>query len=672
MPDTGHTEYLFQGYRLDVQGKCLFNPKGEPVQLSHRAMDTLIVLVSNRGKTLSKATLMETIWPDVFVEENNLNQAITSIRKALGDSQRAGTFIKTFKGKGYCFVAEVDTVSATEAIPAMPETDVQAGAGELGLEKSFGNWLRNQLMTPAFTAILLFTLGLSSLLWIVSEPEDNGALSSATAPAPATFTGSGQALPGSVAVLPLTTLNPDDENKVFALGLHMELINRLSQVDDLKLISHNGVPATTVQERSLADLGRLLNVEYIVTGSILLLDDNARINLYLLDAGTGVIIWTDNYQADTDNLTGSIPSRIALDIAGAMDISISEQDRLAVLERPTDSFEAYRYQLASVSAFAAMDYAKAWMLSKQALELDPEYMDALHMFSRVNSVVSATPLPGFTNEDHIRLSLESAENSIRLAPDLPRGYIFKAVALSSSSQWHAAMEQVDILRDMNVEPATMQFLAPILMALGRFDEAVEILEANLREEPINLHARGFLVAVLEMSGKRMQARLEYDLGEELNPEWWGDTVNVFLAMGRKETIRDIDGLLGISDEVKLMLENLNRGELDAVSDALSATGLADRAGTVELVYYSAIAAYTGNHEFAVELMARSVADVGLNIHWMWLPVFDETRKRESYRALLRNIGMVDYWQEYGWPPYCRPVNDTFSCDSGAYDLISMQ
>ena len=94
-------------FRLNVQDKSLADPAGQPIQISHRALDTLAVLVRNRGNTLSKATLIETVWPDVYVEANNLNQAITGIRKALGDNKEASRFIKTFKGKGYCFLDDV-------------------------------------------------------------------------------------------------------------------------------------------------------------------------------------------------------------------------------------------------------------------------------------------------------------------------------------------------------------------------------------------------------------------------------------------------------------------------------------------------------------------------------------------------------------------------------------
>jgi len=658
MADTNQTtEYLFKGYRLNVQSKTLFDPAGQPVQISHRALDTLAVLLRYRGQTLSKAFLIDAVWPDVFVEENNLNQAITSIRKALGDDKHAKQFIRTFKGKGYCFVAEVTQTGGTGS--SEQQITAEAPGDEMGAP-----WWRPAYSVASIALVLAVVVSWAVTVWKTPETDLPATVQSGVLQA--------TALPGSIAVLPLSVLNPDDENRVLAMGMHLELINRLSRVNDLKLISHNGVPATAIEEQSLTELGRLLNVEYIVTGSILLLDDNARLNLYLLDADTGVILWTDNYEADTDNLNGALPSQIALDIALAMDVQVSDQNRIAVEESVTDSFEAYRYQLAAVSAFTAMDFAKAWSLSKKAMELDPEYLDAVQMYSRVNSVLSSTPLPGMTNADHIQLSLEAAQRSIELAPDNERGYILKAVAFGNGSQWKQAMMELDKLHAMNAPLASLQFLAPILMSLGLFDQAVEILQANLRVEPINLHARGFLLAALEMSGERMQSRLEFELGEELNPEWWGDTVNVFLAMGRDEAITEIAGLTGISNETKQVLQDMADGKLQLVRQALDEYSPAQASDSVELIYYSAIAAYSGNQELAVVLMEDAVSEVGLNIHWAWLPVFDEMRKRDSFKELVGKIGLADYWRENGWPPYCRPVNQSFTCDTGAYDLLSMQ
>jgi hypothetical protein len=86
----------------------------------------------------------------------------------------------------------------------------------------------------------------------------------------------------------------------------------------------------------------------------------------------------------------------------------------------------------------------------------------------------------------------------------------------------------------------------------------------------------------------------------------------------------------------------------------------------EATYYSALAAYVGEHELAVELMRFSLNDVWLALHWLWLPVFDDTRKTESFRQLLRDSGMVAYWETHGWPQVCQPVDGSFECEWRVY------
>ncbi|MFO7288118.1 MAG: transcriptional regulator, partial [Gammaproteobacteria bacterium] len=102
------SEYRFGGYRLDAVARKLFGPDGEPVHLSSRAFDTLLELIRHAGETLSKDYLMQAVWPDVIVEQNNLNQAISSLRRCLADSPSAPRFIQTIPGRGYRFIAPIE------------------------------------------------------------------------------------------------------------------------------------------------------------------------------------------------------------------------------------------------------------------------------------------------------------------------------------------------------------------------------------------------------------------------------------------------------------------------------------------------------------------------------------------------------------------------------------
>lgn len=98
--------YEFGPFRLDPVRRRLLR-KGKPVPLTPKAFDTLLELVRQSGKTIEKDDLMKEVWPDAVVEENNLNQNISALRRSLGDSRQDSQYIATIPGSGYRFVAEV-------------------------------------------------------------------------------------------------------------------------------------------------------------------------------------------------------------------------------------------------------------------------------------------------------------------------------------------------------------------------------------------------------------------------------------------------------------------------------------------------------------------------------------------------------------------------------------
>ena len=102
--------YEFGEFRLDPAERLLLRA-GEPLPLTPKAFEVLVVLVSQSGRLLTKEELMRTVWGEVLVEENNLNKNIAALRKALGESpNEAGEgrkFIETVRGHGFRFMAPV-------------------------------------------------------------------------------------------------------------------------------------------------------------------------------------------------------------------------------------------------------------------------------------------------------------------------------------------------------------------------------------------------------------------------------------------------------------------------------------------------------------------------------------------------------------------------------------
>jgi adenylate cyclase len=114
--------YEFGDFRLlAAQRSLTARSDGRPIDLTQKAFDTLRYLVQHPGELLDKATLMAAVWPNVVVEENNLNQVMSALRRALGDGSGGRRFIVTVPGRGYQFVAPVHEVADERPSPAVDQ-----------------------------------------------------------------------------------------------------------------------------------------------------------------------------------------------------------------------------------------------------------------------------------------------------------------------------------------------------------------------------------------------------------------------------------------------------------------------------------------------------------------------------------------------------------------------
>src|SRR4051812_3751149 len=102
----GH-HFSFDDYRIDGEKRLLIRADGEPATLTPKVFDLLLYLVRHAGETVSKDELMSEIWPDTVVEENNLSQNISILRRTLGEKRGEHKYIATVPGRGYKFVADI-------------------------------------------------------------------------------------------------------------------------------------------------------------------------------------------------------------------------------------------------------------------------------------------------------------------------------------------------------------------------------------------------------------------------------------------------------------------------------------------------------------------------------------------------------------------------------------
>lgn len=149
--------FEFEGFRIDPAKRLLFGADDLTVPLMPKAFDTLLLLVEHSGEVLEKDLLLSRIWPDTVVEENNLTQNISVLRKALGEKPGEHRFIVTVPGRGYKFVAETREVVPTTASDfpkiehSSKEVEFQRGFGIIksGNVLALADWKRPEAFSPA-------------------------------------------------------------------------------------------------------------------------------------------------------------------------------------------------------------------------------------------------------------------------------------------------------------------------------------------------------------------------------------------------------------------------------------------------------------------------------------------------------------------------------------------
>src|SRR5881392_2180715 len=108
----------FEGFQVMTEMRLLL-AGGTPVPLTSKAFDTLVTLIENRDRVVTKDELLRSVWPDVEVEEGNLTQQIFLLRKALGETAQQPRCIVTVPGHGYRFTARVTVVGEEAVTPAL-------------------------------------------------------------------------------------------------------------------------------------------------------------------------------------------------------------------------------------------------------------------------------------------------------------------------------------------------------------------------------------------------------------------------------------------------------------------------------------------------------------------------------------------------------------------------
>lgn len=435
--------FEFGPYRLYRQPPVLLRD-GAVAPLTPKVIETLKTLVENAGRPVSKEELLQSVWPDTFVEESNLAQNVSVLRKALGEAPGGGSYIETIAKRGYRFAAEVKMV--TEQLLAPPEPETGPVPGRLSVNKAIGN----KIAIAAGLLLLLFATG-----GLVYDRLHSGA-------APEIH---------SMAVLPLKNLSGDPGQDYLADGITELLTTELSKALPLRVVS----AASAMQLRGQPELAvaRMLHVDALVEGSAVHAGDRLRVTAQLIEPSSGRRLWAETYDRDiTDALL--VEEEVARAIAREIRVVAAPVRHNAAARVNRDAFEAYLRARYYISQRTDTDVKKAVMWYQKAIEADPAYAPPhaglADCYNQQGTVMIGSHSPAETR----KLAMAAARRALEIDPELAEAHA--ALAYSNLYDWNWAAAEEGLERAIRINPNyafAHLWLAHYYTARGRFGRAIQ-------------------------------------------------------------------------------------------------------------------------------------------------------------------------------------------------------
>jgi TolB-like protein/DNA-binding winged helix-turn-helix (wHTH) protein/Tfp pilus assembly protein PilF len=634
--------YEFGPFRLDPNRHRLFRDD-EVVALSPKAIHTLLLLVENRGKLLERETLMDALWPHVIVEDANLTVAVSQLRKALNQNGDNAEFIETIPRVGYRFVANVcevieepaplileeptrlqpiaDNGEANETTIAPPE--LQAKISLLPEQQSPLRMQRRSIVA----LVLCLTIAVAAIAYYFVR-------SSSSAPANIS----------SVAVLPLKNLTGDLNSEYLSDGITESIISELSKVSELRVISRASVFIFKGREIDPTEAGRRLGVGSIVEGSLLKSKDRIRVQLRLVAAADGHVIWSgDSYE------------RAAADIFEVQDeisCNVAEHLRLLCAGKPAHrstenvaAYEAYmkgRYYMSQRTAEGLM---KAIQFFQQATEIDARYALAYCDLARSYKLaVWYVPMPA---SEAVPKLQTAAIKAIELDSSLPEAHTAMAEVYSFQWRWKESLAESE--RAITLNPgyvAGHHNIALALALIGRNADALTHIRRACELDPLSLIINTDFGWVYYLGHRYDEAIAQYQKALELDPNFTlahFDLALAYSALPRHDkAIAEMQKARGRGPDYLAGL-----GYVYAVAgrrdEAL--TTLAELQGLAKQQYvppYHFAWIYTGlgDKDKAIALLQQVYAEHTQHvIDFKTVPMFDSLRSDERFQELVQKVGL---------------------------------
>ena len=462
--------YLFDEYAFDTDLRELYRG-AHVVSVAPQVFDLLDYLIRNRERVVSKDDLIKTIWNGRVVSDAALTTRLNVARSVIGDSGEKQRLIKTLQRKGFRFVGTVQEVQ--RPADAAPTAD----SGE-------------QFQGTA-------------------DPDRSDAATVAMSiPAPRL----------SIVVLPFANFGGDPEQDYFVDGVTDSLTTDLSRISGSFVIARNTAFTFKGKAVDVKQVGRELNVRYVLEGSVQRGGNRLRVNVQLIDAETGNHLWAERFEkpvADLFDMQDEIVSRLANTLNAQL---IQVEARRAERSTHPDAMDLYFQGWAYENNGTTPQYmTQAQAFFHRALALDPDNIEALVGSARVEAALGAN----LVTDDwkaHLAAAEAASTRALSLAPNHARAHSVLGLVQSFTNRAVQGIAECEraLALDHNLADAHA-FIGLAKLFLGADAEAVAWLRRSIEANRNHPVPHYYLAAALSLLGSPDEARAAAQAGLVLNP-----------------------------------------------------------------------------------------------------------------------------------------------------------
>ena len=585
-----------------------------------KVMDVLVALALRPGAVFPKNELLDKVWPNQVVSDGVLVRAIHELRRVLGDSSHAPRYLETVPRVGYRLLEQPTPIESS-----------------------------NKFDRPAtrwhIAAAAIATVAACAATWQLLEPK------------------LGESPIDSVAVLPFANMTGDPKKDYVADGMTEEVIHLIAQQPRLNVAARTSSFLIRDKDLTVAEIGKQLNVDALIEGSVRHERGTQRITVQLIHVATGahegsvtVDIRDDDLFAARQLLGEAIISM--LDAAGAdVDANLPEASKPG----SAIAYDLYLKARIKLHQRSAESLRDAQALLDEAVRLDPNLAPAHATLAQLY-VVGRYYL-GLPETAVERKKVAAYRKALSIDPNNVDAIVVAATDAADRKDWVLAVQKFQTALQLHPSNSTAHlWYGQLLIMAGHLRKGRDHVAMAVHLDPLagsTNTVMAFAAANFPDDERIFTAARQADqLGSRLAPRFLalhafrrGDVDTFERELARAFGYMDIDP---VAAEI-IAAAIREPSQLEELTSKLTPYG-APRNN-----FFARELALLGLHVEALSALMQHPRFEGTLASDVWLPEFRPVRALPEFPALLRSLGVDQYWATYGLPDVCRGDNPEPFC-----------